>query len=200
MDFDVLMFIRNLAITLFVIAIPLSLMGLVKYTYRKRALAVINTMPPEIQNVLRHPAVCKEASGIQRLKYIKKNILFGILVFAVLVGYGAFRIFLKDGAIDMNTYLGVSLVILAFVAALIIRDILRVAPWSEAYQIKAMTCFGSGDGREYYVCFYDFADGDFSAGGISIPRIMRSRIQSGQIVDVLAVIKGNKLKVIDFIK
>lgn len=199
MDFEVWMFIRNLAITLFVIAIPLSLMGLGKYTYKRRALATLSSMPTDVQNMLRHPAVCKEASGIQRLKYIKKNIIFGIVIFVVLVGYGAFRIFLQDGTIDIKVYIGVSLVILAFILAFIIRDILRVAPWSEAYQIRAMICFASGDGRECYVSYYDFADGDFAAGGISIPRWRRSAIQGGQIVDVLAVIKGNKVRVIDFI-
>ena len=63
-----------------------------------------------------------------------------------------------------------------------------------------MTCFATGDGRECFVCYYDFADGDYSAGGISIPRWRKSAIQSGQVVDVLAVIKGNKVKVIDFIQ
>ncbi len=200
MDFEIWMFIRNLMITLFVIAIPLSIMGLVKYTYKRRALAIVNTMPAELQNLLRHPAVCKEASGMQRLKYIKKNIIFGILVFVVLVGYGAFRTFIENGTIDIKVYVGVSLVILAFILVFIIRDILRVAPWSEAYQIKAVTCFATGDGRECFVCYYDFADGDYSAGGISIPRWRKAAIQSGQVVDVLAVITGNKVKVIDFIQ
>ncbi|MBQ8188394.1 MAG: hypothetical protein IJZ44_01300 [Lachnospiraceae bacterium] len=199
MDFEIWMFIRNLMITLFVIAIPLSIMGLVKYTYKRRALAIVNTMPAELRNLLRHPAVCKEASGMQRLKYIKKNIIFGILVFVVLVGFGIFRAIVENRTIDVEVYIGVSLVILAFILVFIIRDILRVAPWSEAYQIRAVTCFATGDGRECFVCYYDFADGDFSAGGIPISRWKKSSIQGGQVVDVLAVIKGNKVKVIDIL-
>lgn len=199
MDFEIWMFIRNLLITLFVISIPLSIMGLVKYTYKRRALAIVNTMPAELQNLLRHPAVCKEASGMQRLKYIKKNIIFGVLVFVVLVGFGIFRAIIENRTIDVEVYIGVSLVILAFILVFILRDILRVAPWSEAYQIKAVTCFATGDGRECFVCYFDFADGDFSAGGIPISGWKKSSIQGGQVVDVLAVIKGNKVKVIDIL-
>lgn len=200
MDYEIWMFIRNLMITLFVIAIPLSIMGLVKYTYKRRALAVVNTMPSEIQNLLRHPAVCKEASGIQRLKYIRKSIIFGILIFVIVIGYDLLRTMWKGAEIDGGMYAVMSVVLLTFILAFVLRDILRVAPWSEAYQIKAVTCFATGDGRECFVCYYDFADGDYSAGGISIPRWRKAAIQSGQVVDVLAVIKGNKVKVIDFIQ
>lgn len=38
-----------------------------------------------------------------------------------------------------------------------------------------------------------------SAGGIPIPRTFKTNIQPGEVVDVLAVMKGNKLKVIDFV-
>lgn len=57
----------------------------------------------------------------------------------------------------------------------------------------------SGDGRECYVCYYDFARQDYVAGGIPIPRTFKTNIRPGEVVDVLAVMKGNKLKVIDFV-
>ncbi len=182
-----------------VISIPLLILWLIKELSRKQALNNAQQLSVEVQRLLKEPAGYTEITMKDRLWHSLRIIIIGFTIYLIVFIMGIVKNFVSDPALDLKTYFLGSLVVLAFIIVFVLKDLFKVAPWSEVYRVKAIPCFRTV--KNTYVCYYDFVKEELAVGELpdtsSITSINTS--QEG-IFDVLVIARKHHLKLIDIIK
>ncbi|MDE6761991.1 MAG: hypothetical protein K2J90_15140 [Lachnospiraceae bacterium] len=182
-----------------VISIPLLILWLIKELSRKQALNNAQRLPVEVQRLLKEPAGYTEITMKDRLRHSLRIIIIGFTIYLIVFIMGIVKNFVSDLELDLKTYFLGSLVVLAFIIVFVLKDLFKVAPWTEVYRVKAIPCFRTV--KNIYVCYYDFVKEELAVGELpdtsSITSINTS--QEG-IFDVLVIARKHHLKLIDIIK
>lgn len=182
-----------------VISIPLLILWLIKELSRKRAFNNIQRLPVEVQRLLKEPAGYAEITMEDRLRHSLRIIVIGFTIYLIVFIMGIVKNFISDSALDLKTYFLGSLVVLVFIVVFVLKDLFKVAPWSEVYRVKAIPCFQTV--KNTYVCYYDFVKGEFAVGELPDTSSVTSINASPEgIFDVLVSAKKHHLKLIDIIK
>lgn len=189
-------------VLIIVISIPLFILWKIKEAYRKKALDIAQQLPIDIQHLLKASAGYTEITMKERLQHSLRIIIIGLIIYIIGFSFGIVKNAVSDSALDFKSYFWGALVLLAFIIIFILRDLFKVAPWSEVYRIKAIHCLTiHGAGHAVYVCYYDFIKEELAVDALpdtsSIAKINTS--QEG-LFDVLVAAKNHRLKLIDIIK
>lgn len=177
-------------------------MRLSKEVVRKRALKNALQMSDDIKRLLKQPMGYAEVAMKDRLKHAIRSGMIGLVVYVFILCIGFFKGFIQDATFDIKTYFLASLVILAFIVLLVLKDILKVAPWSEVYRVKAISCLSvHGSNHAEYVCYYDFVKAEFVAEALPDTTLLSKVRKSPEgIFDVLVIAGNRRLKLIDVVK
>ncbi len=189
-------------VLLIVISIPLLILWLAKELNRKRAQKMAEQLPEDVKRLLKISAGYTEITLKERLQHSLRVIIIGLIVYFIFVIIGIVKSGVSDPSFDLKTYFMCSLVILAFIIVFVLKDILKAAPWAEVYRIKAVPCLSiHGTGGGTWVCYYDFIKEEFICDALPDTSFITSKNASQNgVIDILAVAKSNRLKLIDIIK
>jgi len=191
-----------LFVLLIVISIPLLIIWLAKESNRKRAWNMAEQLPEEVKRLLKTPAGYTEITMKERLQHSLRVIIIGLFVYFIVAIIGIVKSGASNPSFDLKTYFMSSLVILAFIIAFVLKDILKTAPWAEVYRIKAAPClsiYGTGGGT--WVCYYDFIKEEFVCDVLPDTSFITTKnVSQNGVIDILAAAKSNRLKLIDIIK
>lgn len=182
-----------------VISIPLLILWLIKELSRKRALNNVQQLPVEVQRLLKEPAGYTEITMKDRLRHSLRIIIIGFTIYLIVFIMGIVKNFVSDLELDLKTYFLGSLIVLVFIVVFVLKDLFKVAPWTEVYRVKAIPCFRTV--KNTYVCYYDFVKGELAVGELPDTSSVASVNASPEgIFDVLVSAKKHHLKLIDIIK
>ena len=177
-------------------------MWLIKQSTKKQALNNTLKITEDMKQALKQSFRSAGVSTKDRLKHVMRSTIIGTVVYIFILVVGIIKGVLEDNSFDLKTYLLGSLVILAFIVLLIIKDILKVAPWQDVYRIKALPSLSvHGQNHAIYVCYYDFVKGEFVADTLPDTTSLAKVATSPEgFIDVLVIVGKRRLKLIDIIK
>ena len=170
---ELMIFLRNLCITLAVISIPLLLLWWIERYKLNKVKKSVKEIPQELrENVM---AVCAEENDIgkQKIQYAVHNLGKGMALYVLFLIPGVFRLW-GDWK-EIPEYLMISSFVLLFILLFTVRDALRVAPWRKLRVVKAVECNVIVDPfhGDQYILYFDDKKQDFSVAKIEIGQKVR---------------------------
>lgn len=165
---ELVIFLRNLCITLAVISVPLLLMWQIECYKLKKAKKSVKEIPQDLRENLMAECVEEYETGKQKIKYVVRNLGKGLALYVLFLLPGLFR-FRGDWE-EISEYLMVSSFFLFFIFVFTARDALRVAPWRKLRVIKAVECDVTVDPfhGDQYIFYFDYKKQVFTVSKIDI--------------------------------
>lgn len=194
--------LRVLLIAGLAISVPLIVLYMSKRYYLNKALKMGADLSLRLRMHLSDSNNCRQADFEERLGYARNSLLTGLGIYLLIIGISFVRTYIDEGRFYIDdVYIFVAVVIGVFVLLFIIKDLMIISPWVTVYRIKAFKCFSvAGKNSADYICYYDFMKKELAAGCINASGLFGMGNQDEKLYDVLAVAKGNKLKVIGRVK
>ena len=156
-EITMLNLIKMIILLIIIIGSCLFIIWLSKEITRKKALNNALQMSEDMKRLLKQSVGYAEVSMKERLKHVIRSGIIGAVVYLFILLIGFINMSIKNITFETDTYVFSSLVILAFIVLLVIKDIIKVAPWAEVYRVKAVSCLSvHGSNHAEYVCYYDF--------------------------------------------